>query len=237
MPKIWNDLLSLFFPRLCLLCRKSLVDGEEHICLACLCNLPRTRFTDYTDNAVAQLFIGKIPFQSATALFYFEKGGQVQTLIHALKYQDNKELGYYLGRLAARDLTREGETFFTPTGGMPIDVLLPVPLHPRKQRKRGYNQAEWIARGISSVLQLPVDTTSVQRSKWNETQTNKQLYERWENVQDIFTITEPACLQGKHVLLVDDVITSGSTIGSCAETLLAIPDIQVSILGISVTQH
>lgn len=237
MPKIWNDLLGLFFPRLCLLCRKPLVDGEEHICLECLCNLPRTRFTDYTDNAVAQLFIGKIPFQSATALFYFEKGGRIQTLIHALKYRDNRELGYYLGRLAARELTQEENSFFSPVHERPVDVLLPVPLHPRKQYKRGFNQAEWIARGMSSVLELPVETTSLSRSIWNETQTGKQLYERWENVQDIFTLTETACLEGKHVLLVDDVITSGSTIGACAGTLLAIPGLQVSILGISVTQH
>lgn len=237
MPTILNDMLHLFFPRLCLLCRAPLVEGEEYICLKCLCNLPRTRFPDYTDNAVSQLFIGKVPFVSATALFYFEKGGRIQTLIHTLKYHDNRELGYYLGRLATLELTQEGKRFFTPTGGIPIDVLLPVPLHPRKQRKRGYNQAEWIAQGIGSVLKLPVDTTTLRRSNWNETQTDKQLYERWENVQDIFTLTDSSRLEGKHILLVDDVITSGSTIGSCAETLLSIPDIQVSILGIAVTQH
>ena len=237
MPTILNDLLNLFFPRLCLLCHAPLVEGEAHICLECLYNLPRTRFADYTDNAVAQLFIGKIPFQSATAPFYFEKGGRMQTIIHTLKYHDNKELGYYLGRLAAQELIQKEKQFFTPKEGTPVDILLPIPLHPHKQRKRGYNQAEWIARGISSVRNLPIDTTSVRRMKENETQTDKQLYERWENVQDIFSLADPYTLQGKHVLLVDDVITSGSTIISCVETLLKIEDIQISIVGIAVTQH
>ena len=237
MRKIWNDLLGLFFPRLCLLCRNPLVEGEEHICLKCLCDLPYTRFCEYENNAVAQLFAGQIPVVAATALLYFEQGGRVQTLIHALKYHDNRELGYYLGRQAALDLSGEEKNFFAPVTGRPIDYLIPVPLHPHKQRQRGYNQSEWIAEGIRSVCHIPVDTTAICRIRSNETQTHKQLYERWGNVQDIFALKATGHLEGKHVLLVDDVITTGSTLGVCAETLLTIPGIHISILGIAATKH
>ena len=213
------------------------MEGEEHICTGCLCDLPYTHFREYENNAVAQLFADRIPVVAATAPFYFEQGGRIQTLIHALKYHDNKELGYYLGRQTALDLSGKEKNFFVPEGGPPVDILIPVPLHSRKQRQRGYNQSEWVARGLSSVLHLPVETAAIRRVKSNETQTHKQLYERWENVQDVFALTATAHLEGKHVLLIDDVITTGSTIGVCAETLLTVPGIHVSILGIAVTKH
>lgn len=237
MKMIWNDLLALFFPRLCLLCGNPLVEGEEHICVGCLCDLPYTHFYDYENNVVAQLFAGRVPVMATTALFYFEQGGRAQALIHALKYHDNKELGYYLGRQAALNFSGKENNFFAPASGVPVDCLIPVPLHPRKQRQRGYNQSEWIAKGLSSVLRIPVETGAIRRIKSNETQTQKQLYERWENVQDIFALAVTTHLEGKHILLVDDVITTGSTIGVCAETLLAIPGVRISILGIAVTKH
>lgn len=229
MKQILNDLLCLFYPRLCLLCKTPLIKGEEQICLSCLSGLPLTRFGQTTDNPVAQLFIGKIPFTDASAFLYFEKEGHVQTLIHTLKYKDNKELGYQLGRMAALEYQKAGQF-------ASADLLLPVPLHPRRLRQRGYNQAEWIARGISSVWHLPIDTTSVRRIKQTETQTHKQVYERWENVQNTFELTDAEKLQGKHVLLIDDVITTGSTIEACANTIASISGTQVSLLGIAVAQ-
>ena len=114
------------------------------------------------------------------------------------------------------------------------DLLLPVPLHPRKKKKRGYNQSEWIARGLNSLLQLPIDTTSLRRIKETDTQTNKPTYERWQNVQDIFSVVAPKELEGKHILLIDDVITTGSTIGACAEALLTVPGVRVSILAVAI---
>ncbi|RHJ86521.1 ComF family protein [Parabacteroides sp. AM08-6] len=228
MMTILNDLLSLFFPRLCMLCKLPLTKGEEHICLHCLCHLPYTRFSDNENNPVSFLFRGKVAINKASALLYYEKGGHVQRLIHSLKYYDNKELAFYMGRMAALYLQKNG--LFES-----VDVLIPVPLHPDKQRKRGYNQSEWIAKGIHSVLNIPVDTLSVRRLKKTETQTNKMIYERWKNVQDIFSLVQDKEIQGKHVLLIDDVITTGSTLGSCAEKLLTISRIKVSILSLAIT--
>lgn len=224
--KIWNDLLNLFYPNLCLLCKEPLVEGEEQICLHCLCDLPRTGFFALEDNPVAQLFLGKSDFTAATAFLHYEKGGRVQKLIHSLKYYDNKELAYQLGRLAALEYKKS--SLFTTT-----DLLLPVPLHPQRLRQRGYNQSEWIARGISSVTHQPIDVTSLRRIKKTETQTRKQVYERWQNVQHIFSLAHPEALQGKHLLLIDDVVTTGDTLIACASPLLTIPNTKVSFFGLS----
>ena len=141
--RIWNDLLYLFFPRLCLLCRRPLVEGEEHICLHCAEDLPYTYYIDVHANPVYRLFKERFPVEAATAFLFFKQGGSAQTLIHALKYDGNRQLGYHLGRMAALEY-RESGLFDA------VDCLLPVPLHPKRERKRGYNQSEWIARGVPS---------------------------------------------------------------------------------------
>lgn len=226
MKNILNDLLSLFFPRLCMICETPLTDGEECICLRCVCDLPRTGYNFLEENPTTYLFAGKAPVCHAAAFLHFEKGGNVQKLIHALKYHGNHEIGFHLGRLAAlyyRDAIMSD----------PPDLLLPVPLHPKKQRKRGYNQSEWIAKGISSVLGIPINTTGLRRVRETDTQTSRQTYERWQNVQGIFATTDRDTPEGRHILLVDDVVTSGSTIGACAETLLAIPGVRVSVLALA----
>lgn len=223
MKKILNDLLSLFFPRLCMICETPLRDGEECICLRCVCDLPRTGYNFLTENPTTYLFAGKASVYRAAAFLHYEKGGNVQKLIHALKYYDSYEIGFHLGRMAA---IYYREAIMSD----PPDLLLPVPLHPKKQRKRGYNQSEWIAKGIGSVLNIPINTTGLHRVKETDTQTNRQTYERWQNVQRTFAATDRDALEGKHILLVDDVATSGSTIGACAETLLAISNVRVSVL-------
>ncbi|WP_298551922.1 ComF family protein [uncultured Parabacteroides sp.] len=224
---ILNDLLNLFYSRLCLLCQTPLVKGEEHICLHCSNHLPYTHFTDMETNPVCRLFEGKVSFVAATALLHFTKGGSGQKLIHSLKYHGNKKLGYELGRMAA---TAYRETGLFDT----VDLLLPVPLHPKRMRQRGYNQSEWIARGIQSVIGIPVDTSSLSRIKKTESQTRKQIFERSENVEDIFRLSNADALKNKHVLLLDDVITTGSTISACAKAMKAISGIRISILGIAV---
>ncbi|WP_459188761.1 ComF family protein [Parabacteroides sp. APC149_11_2_Y6] len=227
MRRILNDLLNLFYPRLCLLCKKTLIDGEEQICLHCLSNLSYSHFSAIANNPATQLFAGKIPFIHATAFLLFEKGGHVQQLIHALKYYGNKELGYQLGKIAALEYINKG--LFSN-----VDCLVPIPLHPKKQRKRGYNQAEWIAMGIQSVTNIPINTTAIRRIHSTETQTHKQVYERWKNVQSIFELSEAETLNGKHILLIDDVITTGATIEACINTLLSTPGIQISIFGLAI---
>lgn len=228
MPTIWNNLLNLFFPNVCKLCRRPLVAGEEQVCLKCLCDLPHTGYHKQTDNPVEQLFFGKNRIEHATAYLRYEKGGKVQTLIHSLKYHDNQELGYLLGRQMARELQAD----HSPIGS--VDLLLPVPLHPRKKRQRGYNQSEWIASGIRSVWNIPIDTRSLIRVTYTNTQTRKAVYDRWLNVRSIFQVIHPESLQGKHVLLIDDVITTGATLSACAQALSAIPGIRISILALSV---
>ena len=164
-----NDLLNLFYPRLCLLCQRSLMEGEEHICLHCSNHLPYTHFTDMETNPVCLLLQGKTSFVAATALLHFTKGGSGQKLIHSLKYHGNKKLGYELGHMAATTY-RETGLFDT------VDLLLPVPLHPKRMRQRGYNQSEWIAYGIRSATGIAVDTSSLSRIKKTESQTRKQIF-------------------------------------------------------------
>lgn len=227
MRMILNDLLNLFYPRLCLVCQTPLVKGEDHICLLCSNYLPYTYFTDMKDNRVSRLFQGKVPFVAATALFYFLQKGSSQKLVHSLKYHGNKKLGYELGRLAVTAY-RESGLFDT------VDLLLPVPLHPKRMKQRGYNQSEWIARGIQSITGIAIDTSSLSRIKRTESQTRKQRSERHKNVEGIFRTSNADALKNKHVLLLDDVITTGSTIGACAEAIKDIPGIRISILGITV---
>lgn len=224
---ISSDLLNLFYPRLCLLCQTPLVEGEERICLHCSEHLPYTHFTDTKANPVCLLFREKISFVAATALLHFQKGGNGQKLIHSLKYHGNKNLGYELGRRAAMVYQETG--LFDS-----VDLLLPVPLHPERMRKRGYNQSEWIARGIQSATGIAIDTTSLSRIQKTESQTRKQLFERPENVEDIFRLDNADALKNKHVLLLDDVITTGSTLSACAATLKAIPGIRISLFSIAV---
>jgi ComF family protein len=146
----------------------------------------------------------------------------------SLKYHDNKELGYLLGRQIARELQADHSPICT------VDLLIPVPLHPRKKRQRGYNQSEWIASGIRSIWDIPIDTQSLARTTHTSTQTRKAIYDRWLNVCSIFNVIHPESLKNKHILLIDDVITTGATISACAKALSGIPGIRISILALSV---
>lgn len=226
---IWTDLLHLLFPRLCICCKTPLTDNEEQLCLNCICELPTTRFYTLGNNKVAQLFTGKVPYIHASAWLYYDKGGLVQKLMHQLKYKGNKQLGFWLGYHAAKDLMQTNNQLFQS-----IDYLIPVPLHPQKEDQRGYNQAEWIAKGISAATQIPVYKEALQRIKESESQTRKSVFDRWKNVHEQFKLTASTPLKQRHILLIDDVITTGSTLEACAQTLLPINDIRISLLGIAV---
>ncbi|MDR1981161.1 MAG: ComF family protein [Tannerellaceae bacterium] len=228
MPAIWNNLLHLFFPRLCLLCKEPLTQKEKQLCQGCLHNLPYTCFYETGNNLLFQRLMGKVLVEHATAFLYYVKRGTTQQLVFSLKYYGNKELAYLLGRLMALAFR---DTPLCSTA----DVLIPVPLHRKRERKRGYNQAEKLCRGIASVWDLPVDTTSLYRLLKTDTQTKRGLYDRWFNMQDVFAVKDAEALQDKHVILVDDVVTSGSTACSCAEALLtAVPGIRVSVFALTV---
>jgi len=210
---LFLDFIHLIYPNNCLLCGESLVKTESHICLFCLFSLPKTNYHLQQDNPVEKRFWGKVKVEHASSLFYFQKGSLVQKLLHELKYRGNKEIGEMLGSHLGMELLQS--PFYKD-----IDVIVPVPLHKNRYRKRGYNQSECIANGISSVLKKPVDTQTLIRAVETSTQTKKGVFERWENTNGIFALVDNEAFNNKHILLVDDVLTTGSTLESCAKTIV-----------------
>ncbi|MEI6576259.1 MAG: phosphoribosyltransferase family protein [Bacteroidota bacterium] len=220
-----NDLMSLFFPRTCLACGKNLLTHENLVCEPCLFHLPRTRFHLEADNPVVRAFWGKVPLVHATAFLYYAKGNRVQRLIHALKYKGEKELGPFLGKIFAEEL--RAQSVFPAA-----EAIVAVPLHPTRLKKRGYNQGELIAEGLSEVLGIPLLTGIMIRSRATETQTRKSRYDRWKNVEDIIHIKDASAITGKNLLLVDDVLTTGSTMEACIQALIQIPGVSVSVAAV-----
>lgn len=223
---LWDDFISLLFPRLCYGCGNNLLRNENLICTECYIHIPRTDFHLKPDNPVAQLFWGRCRIEKAAAFSYYTRDSRIRKLIHQLKYKGIRELGFELGRIYARSLKSSGYL-----DG--IDLIIPVPLHPSKQRKRGFNQSEIISKGISEVSGLPVDTISLVRTNSSATQTKKSRYDRWTNVEGIFMIADNSRLTGKHVLIVDDVITTGSTIEACASEILKAEGSAVSVAALA----
>jgi len=213
------DFVNLLFPRLCQACTANLLGTEELICTQCLYNLPFTGFHKQPDNVVARQFWGKIELQYAYALLYFEKGGKVQHLMHQFKYQGMQQLGNKLGSIAGLQLLQL----------KPVDYIIPVPLHKSRLRERGYNQSANFAHGLATQLPTQVEEHNLVRTVKTATQTHKTRFARFENMQQVFAVEHPDRLQGKHVLLVDDIITTGSTLEACAQKLLKIDGLQLSI--------
>jgi ComF family protein len=223
---VLNDLLSLFFPQLCAGCNTPLVKGEDILCLNCLADLPKNNFRDGIDNPLALNFLGRVKLCYVTSYFCFDKGGKVQHLLHQLKYKGRKDIGYKMGLMFGNELIRNIQ--FSE-----IDAIIPVPLHPRKQWSRGYNQSKEIGKGISESMNRPLIFGNLTRHIHTSSQTMKSRYERWENVNGIFKVKNSTTLEGKHLLLVDDVVTTGATLEACAEPLLNIPGVKVSIAALA----
>ncbi len=221
-----SSLVNLIYPLTCSACDRVLLQNEYLICTVCLYHLPGTGFTKMIDNPVARLFWGRVRLTYATSMYYFYKGGKLQNMIHKLKYKGQFEIGVLLGTLLGRELN---DSFFRM-----VDVVIPVPMHKQKMKKRGYNQSELIASGISRQMKKPLDVLSCIKTVKNETQTNKSRFERWQNVEGIFTITDKDKLKYNHILLVDDVVTTGSTLEACAHELLKIEGVKVSIATVAV---
>lgn len=226
----FHSFWSLLFPRCCVVCGSPLSRGEECLCTCCNINLPRTGFHLQKDNPVECLFWGRIPgLKRASSFLFYRKGSDFRRILHLLKYGGYKELGEVMGRYMAAELSSGG--FFDG-----VDMIIPVPLHRKKQKLRGYNQSEWIARGIASVTGIPLCAECMIREKNTETQTRKSTFERWENVEGIFRLCDTVHFEGKHVLLVDDVLTTGATTVACASAFARVSGIRISVLTLAVAE-
>lgn len=195
---------------------------ETGLCMACLDDLPRARFHDDSKNRVEQLFWGKAQLNAASSFLLFTPGGMVQSMLHRLKYGYDREIGMLLGRAMAEELMNSKR--FSD-----VEVLVPVPLHPSKKRKRGYNQCDVIVQGMLQVWPVARTAQGLMRITKTPTQTRKGRLDRWRNVANAFQVHDPEALRGKHVLLVDDVVTTGATLEGCIRALEVIPDVRISI--------
>ncbi|MDR2533770.1 MAG: ComF family protein [Tannerellaceae bacterium] len=226
---LWDDILNFFFPRLCTVCSSYLTAGEEHICIGCLNRLPRAAHFGRNDNRAAMRMADFGTAIPAASLLNYSHEKSVQDIIYSFKYYGNKELAFIMGRLMGQAAQPWPEY-------SDIDYLVPVPLHRRKERRRGYNQAEWLCRGISSVWETPVVVNALLRCKPTKSQVSKSYLNRKKILSgNVFAVTGAETLEGKNLLLVDDVLTTGSTITACATPLLKIAGTRVMVFTLAVT--
>lgn len=230
LKELKDSLLHLAFPHVCEGCGTDNLQTEHLLCLRCLDTLPKTNFHLHANNPIEKIFWGRIALASATAQYYFTKESMMQHLMHQFKYKGNKEVGIYLGKLMGWAMA-ESNRFST------IDVLIPLPLHKSKEHKRGYNQATTLCEGISSVLNRPVWKNIVIRPEQTETQTKKGRIQRWQNMKGKFELVNDTAIEDKHVLLVDDVVTTGATLEACGQELLKAKNIQLSIATLCFSFH
>lgn len=216
--KYLEGLSHLFYPKLCIVCRSSLVLQEDVLCLSCENELPLTNFHSFKNNETAIRLSGRFPFVQATSLAYFHEDGMLQYLMHQLKYQQQQQIGLYLGKQLGKVLL---------AANWKVDGVLAVPLHKKKEVTRGYNQCVIIGAGISQQLNIPLLDKIIVRTKNTASQTQKNRQERLNNVKDAFAVKNIP--KQKHLLLIDDVLTTGATIESCALELLKIEGMQLSI--------
>lgn len=224
-----DALLHLFFPHLCSGCGNDLLPKESCLCLHCRTNLPQTLFEQYQGNPIEKIFMGRLPIAAASAAFYFSKESLLQHLMHRFKYKQEKELGLQLGEMMGRQLSGSGR--FSP------DALVPLPLFPDREKKRGYNQAAVLCEGMAETLRLPILTGAVTRPLATETQTRKNRLERWQNMEGRFSVVQPNLIRGRHILLVDDVITTGATLESCGQALLEAGPASLSVASLCYAAH
>ena len=221
--KIFKSLINLLFPRVCAACGNLLLEGEETVCTTCRFLLPKTGYENNPNNPLAQYFFGQMPFNAVSAEFFFSKSGKVQHLIHGLKYNHCRENGIFLGQEIGKSLLK------TPDY-QGINCLIPIPLHPKKEKIRGYNQSHVIAEGISEIMNIPIAENCLVRNTFTQTQTKKSREERWNNVKDIFEVKNSSEIAEKHVLLIDDVLTTGATIMSAGKALYQVDGIKISVV-------
>jgi ComF family protein len=221
--------LHFFFPHNCIGCGSDVIENESLLCLNCLNDLPHTNFALHANNPVEKKFWGRLALTSGMSQFYFSQDSIIQNMIHELKYRGNKKAGHYFGNMIGKSLLNSNRFH--------VDVIVPLPLFERKEKARGYNQSEMICNGIAEIINKPLIKNNVIRQVFTETQTKKHRLERWKNVENIFFVARPSELEGKHILLVDDIITTGSTIEACGSEILKVKDAKLSIASFAIASN
>ncbi|QEC52308.1 ComF family protein [Anseongella ginsenosidimutans] len=222
----FSDFISLAFPDICQACGAGLYKQEHVLCTYCSQHLPYTNFHLDRENNTAKQFWGRVDINAAASFLYFKKGERVQHLLHQLKYRKQTEVGFYLGK-------RYGTMLKESSGFAEADIICPLPLHKASLKKRGYNQSEYFASGLGAAMQKEVDSTLLCRPEIAESQTKKSRFDRFLNVKKAFSVQDALRLAGRHVLLVDDVITTGATLAACASAILGVAGTRVSIATIA----
>lgn len=226
MISFWTRLLDLISPRLCAVCGERLAITEEVICGKCNLHLPRTGFQQNPyENIMAKMFWGQIPIEKATACFYYEAQAETANILYELKYKDHPEIGEVMGRMMAKELLPSG--FFDG-----IDALVPIPLARKRERQRGYNQSLELAKGVSEATGLPIYNKVVKRNVFEGSQTSLGRWERNENVEKVFELIDGNSIRGKHLLVIDDVVTTGATVIACTKELAKAGNLKVSVLAL-----
>lgn len=228
LSKLIQDTSWLFYPHICAGCGSNALDEKQILCFQCHSELPFTGFEHHADNPIEKIFWGRLPVRAAMSLFYFNKESSVQHLLHHLKYKGKKQVGHVLGGMIAEKLINSLRFAH-------VDALIPLPLSVKKEKQRGYNQAMAIAEGMASQLKLPIIENAVVRTKATESQTHKNRIERWENMKDVFQLTDPTLVANKSILLIDDVITTGATLEACGHALLLAKTITLNIASVAYT--
>lgn len=226
--RLLYDFIDLFYPRVCAGCYAKLNKEEKEICLICKNSLPKTNFHVIDENPVKKLFWGKLPIHHATSYLYFTKHSKVQNILHNIKYNGHKELAQTMGQMFGAELKNS-------INYRDVDIIIPVPLHPKKLKSRGFNQSEYFGIGLSESMEIPLSVNNLVRQSNSSTQTKKNRFQRWENVSDIFAVLEPEKFQNKHLLLIDDVITTGATLEACYQALAKSGNIKLSFASIAVS--
>lgn len=229
--KYTSSFFNLFYPNVCLVCSHSLLNGESVTCFRCQAALPQTNFWTDPENKMMKRFWGRVDVKGAVALYHFNKGEGVQQLIHELKYRGRKDVGEYVGRQMGYKLLEPGSII------KHVDLVVPVPLHWKKLKSRGYNQCDYFAKGVAEVMNISWAADALIRHSENISQTKKQRHDRWNNVAEIFGIENEGLLKGKHILLVDDVVTTGATAEACLQTIIKVTGTSASFASIAAAER
>lgn len=225
----FSSLFNIFYPTICVCCSEPLLDQENLICLTCRFDLPLVDNGKYTSNAITRIFDGRVDIQYGASILYYHDLGKAKELIHQLKYQNRQDIGVLLANWFGNKLIQF-------EGIHALDCIIPVPLHQKKLKKRGYNQLTTFGKRLSEILNLSYEEHALQRVSFTKTQTKKRRTDRFQNTDSKFLLSANHALNNKHVLLIDDVVTTGATLEACCKELEKAVGIKISILTMAVTE-